>query len=549
MDWRLLIMLVWAAGVGILLAEMAAAWAGVRRMRRSAPRYAERNLVAALAGQLGNAHPVDVREAPDGTMPMTGGIFRSFVLIPSGAAEWTAECRRMVLLHELAHVLRGDVATQMVARAALILCWWNPLAWKAWREFVKERERAADDMVLNAGACASEYASGLLDVARSMKEGFATRWAVVTMARPSQLEGRLLAILDAGTNRKAVTRASALAAALAALALVLPLASVRAQSTQDAETQAMPADVDALIRTAAAQKDSAILENAARAAAELRKYDAAQKLMEAAAAIRSEVSGPQSADYGLDLLRLGNLQEKLGNRDAALTLYSRAAQILGNRPQASRALFYLGAAAITNKDFKQAMADFEQADKVDPSQEGVAHMWMAVEREQEQQPAEAAALFRRALSEQRPNSPEEVTTLKLFAQFLSAQGNTAEAGEMESRMAAARRIIEAEAHSQPTPAVTYRASSPGVQRPVLLSKVEPRYSDEARAAKLQGTEVLEVEIGSDGLVHNSRVIVGVGLGLDGNGVDAVNQWRFQPAMKDGQAVPVAATIEVNFRLM
>ena len=58
----------------------------------------------------------------------------------------------MVLWHELAHVRRGDAGSHLLARAALSLYWWNPLLWLAWRQFLRERERAADDIVLNGGA-------------------------------------------------------------------------------------------------------------------------------------------------------------------------------------------------------------------------------------------------------------------------------------------------------------------------------------------------------------------------------------------------------------
>ena len=61
--------------------------------------------------------------------------------------------------------------------------------------------------------------------------------------------------------------------------------------------------------------------------------------------------------------------------------------------------------------------------------------------------------------------------------------------------------------------------------------------------------VLSVEVGPDGLAHNARVLRGLGLGLDENAIDAISQWRFRPAVKDGQPVTVPATIEVNFRLL
>src|SRR5205823_7424868 len=85
----------------------------------------------------GILHTVEVLETSTGTMPMTFGIVRPAVFMPLDAAEWSEERRRMVLLHELAHVRRGDAATQWLARMALILNWWNPLAWTAWREFLK----------------------------------------------------------------------------------------------------------------------------------------------------------------------------------------------------------------------------------------------------------------------------------------------------------------------------------------------------------------------------------------------------------------------------
>src|SRR5204863_2090776 len=124
---------------------------------------------------------------------------------------------------------RGDVATHLLARTALALHWWNPVAWVAWREFLKERERATDDLVLSAGARASDYAAHLLEVARSFRSGPATAWAAVAMARGSQLEGRLLAILDSGVRRGAARRLAPLAAVLLAVALVAPFAALDAQ--------------------------------------------------------------------------------------------------------------------------------------------------------------------------------------------------------------------------------------------------------------------------------------------------------------------------------
>ena len=89
----------------------------------------------------------------------------------------------------------------------------------------------------------------------------------------------------------------------------------------------------------------------------------------------------------------------------------------------------------------------------------------------------------------------------------------------------------------------------GVSAPVLLFKVEPEYSEEARKAKFQGTVVLYVEVDEKGIPRNLRVVRALGLGLDDKALEAVQKWRFKPGLKDGKPVPVAATVEVNFRLL
>jgi TonB family protein len=85
--------------------------------------------------------------------------------------------------------------------------------------------------------------------------------------------------------------------------------------------------------------------------------------------------------------------------------------------------------------------------------------------------------------------------------------------------------------------------------PILTHKTEPQYTDEARSAKLQGTVMLQVQIDETGKVsEHITVLRSVGSGLDEKAIEAVKQWRFRPALRDGKPVAVPATIEVNFRL-
>ncbi len=88
----------------------------------------------------------------------------------------------------------------------------------------------------------------------------------------------------------------------------------------------------------------------------------------------------------------------------------------------------------------------------------------------------------------------------------------------------------------------------GVSAPRTLYDPEPEYSEEARKAKYQGVVVLWVVVGSDGRPREMRVQRSLGMGLDEKAMEAVKQWKFEPAKKDGQPVAVQVNIEVNFRL-
>src|SRR6516225_2533108 len=88
----------------------------------------------------------------------------------------------------------------------------------------------------------------------------------------------------------------------------------------------------------------------------------------------------------------------------------------------------------------------------------------------------------------------------------------------------------------------------GVSAPRALETPDPEYSEEARKAKYQGVVVLWLIVGPDGKPHDIRVSRPLGMGLDQKAIEAVQRWRFEPAMKDGRPVAVQINVEVNFRL-
>ncbi len=224
-----LLLLLWAAGAAVVLGALALGAVGVQRLeRRTRPVTDRRRLevAARAADRVGLRRGYRLLEVDGGAMPMTWGIRRATVLLPAQSASWSAARLESVLLHELAHLRRRDHLAQLVGALACAIHWFDPAVWIAARRLRIEREHACDDAVLAAGSRASDYAAQLLDVARSLRASRSTSLAAMAMARPTQLAGRLLAVLDAGRPRAALSRRRTWLAVACAVAVVLPLAAM-----------------------------------------------------------------------------------------------------------------------------------------------------------------------------------------------------------------------------------------------------------------------------------------------------------------------------------
>jgi protein TonB len=88
-----------------------------------------------------------------------------------------------------------------------------------------------------------------------------------------------------------------------------------------------------------------------------------------------------------------------------------------------------------------------------------------------------------------------------------------------------------------------------VSQPVLVYKVEPEFSEDARKAKYSGIVLLAIEVDANGRPRAFRVLQSPGLGLDQKAIEAVTKWRFKPGYQDGKPVVTGATVEVRFQLL
>ncbi|HTC36720.1 MAG TPA: M56 family metallopeptidase [Bryobacteraceae bacterium] len=300
--WPLALAGIWMLGALALAIRAAGGWIMLLRVRRQSVHFQ-------------NGDSAEVRIANVST-PLTCGVLRPVILLPSAARDWHEPRLRAVLLHETAHVVRRDCLAKYVAQASRAFLWWNPLAWMMAARLDREQELACDDAVLSAGVSADAYAKALLDVARECSSSL---------------------LLGCAMN-------------------------------------------------------------------------------------------------------------------ASSTLHERLARLFERREAAS--------------------------------------------------------------------SRRTVIAIPLLLALMTT-------------VSFAEKI--------------YRIG-PGIAPPKILEKTEPHYTKDAKEAKIEGTVQLTMVVGTDQRVHDIKVTKSLDLGLDANAIACIRTWRFQPAMKDGKAVPVQAKIEVNFHL-
>ena len=156
----------WAALVEPV--EMSSA-ASAAELEPVAPPTAWANLQekAEASDSLWEETAVPVLVSEEVSLPFSLGAWHPAVVFPAAARTWPRERKRTVLLHELAHIARGDYVILLLVEIVRAFYWPNPLVWIAARRVALERERACDDAVIRGGTRPDAYASDLLHLARS----------------------------------------------------------------------------------------------------------------------------------------------------------------------------------------------------------------------------------------------------------------------------------------------------------------------------------------------------------------------------------------------
>jgi beta-lactamase regulating signal transducer with metallopeptidase domain len=196
-----------------------AVWRLYRTTRRIPDTWMEAAEQLTIAAGLNRA--LLIVESSAVSVPFALYLWRPIIVMPSAAGRWSRARMRAVLLHEFAHIKRNDLHIQGFAQLACVLYWFNPLVWFGAHQLRLERERACDDFVLLSGTSGADYATHLFEIARAGSAATAAPFAVGLAAYRSQLEQRLIAIVNPGIPRQSASILRRFAVALAMLLAAL----------------------------------------------------------------------------------------------------------------------------------------------------------------------------------------------------------------------------------------------------------------------------------------------------------------------------------------
>jgi len=414
----------------------------------------------------------------------TWGVLRPCVLLPEDASSWSDDRQRIVLTHELAHIQRFDWPVQMVAEVTRAIYWFNPLFWFLCRRLRAESEHACDDVVLNAGINANDYASHLLDLVRTLRDSSRAWSPVLAMARPPHLERRFVAMLNPSLNRKTVSRVAVMVTCVVALSITIPLAAVRAGEEIKpvaALSQIVPAPV---------------VVSVARAA----------ETPVAKAPVKRAAPKPAPAQ---------------GLADGGLS---------GTVTDGTRAVIPGVAVTVLSRTVTQSPTTETEVQTTKTNEVGVYTF-----------PALTPGQY--SLSTQLPGFTAFRTVVTVDRGQTFVQNITLSVGSIAERV-----TVTAAGQPRPKSLPQRIRVGGNIVAANLISQVKPVYPQSASDAGIEGIVHLQALIGTDGALVGLTPVGSAYPDLTNAALDAVKQWRYKPTLLNNEPVQVITTIDVEFKL-
>jgi TonB family protein len=493
-----------AAGIAIRLGSLAA---GLLRLR------AYRRRGWALARELripGIPKHVEIMLSNDVSGPVTFGWKAPAILLPASFSSLSPAMREAILCHELAHVERRDwllILGEELIRAVL---WFHPAVWWVIGEIHLAREQAVDESVLETTQAREPYMDALLAMAGVPPAPQVDLTPAPMFLRKRHLKRRLLAIVKefpgrriSGMRLACLTGAAVITipAACWVAAGIFPLAAAPRYASDGVGVTVNAAGSHLLHRAPVPYPAEALARGVAGTVVARLQLDSNGEVADAAI-----LSGPQE-------LRRAVLE-------SVLAWHFEKTDAAGPQTVSIRFVKPTTPAAATKIQHIVIQGLPEEAQEALRSK-------LTVHEGDAWSPAAFQAID---------------ATARNFDSHLQSRIRRDSQGQL---------VVQIDLY----PALQVADDSDvmnvgsGVTAPAIVSKVEPEYSEEARAAKYQGSVLLSVVVGPDGRADDLKVIRSLGMGLDEKAMEAVRKWQFRPGLNAGVPVKVRAQIEVNFRLL
>src|SRR5688500_7211282 len=474
----------WIGGAAIFLALSGRQWLYWARVARRA--------TPATEPALTRFHP-RIAFSPSASEPMVVGLFRPTILLPVGYIEELDEKETEAMFaHELEHVRRRDNLTAALTEVVCGLFWFSPLHWISRRRTLELRERACDEGVLDRGCEQKAYLAALTKTCHAAIESP----AVACMSGFHVIE-RIESIMTYTTDRtrffsEKLVRFASVAGTLALL--------VAATAFVPAPVVASPAETNyqMSVELRPGPDGSVLAEISVFAPDGVRVVDAK---------VRTPVGTPVelSTDKEGRTYKVSVTPAADGSGVATLQV-SRGSEItyasrknIPAKPQQARSTAPPISLSLKDANIHDVLKVFGQLTgrrvEVDPALKG-------------------------SITINVKGEPWDEVLLQVLAQA----GQTAK--------------FEGE---------TIHVVPSNIKMPQLLSRVEPAYTPEGKAAGVAGVVVLKVSIDETGVVRDVEILKPLPFGLDKAAADAVRQWIFAPATQDGRPVPTKMNITVQFR--
>ena len=245
--WAELAGVIFALVALFLLARIALGAIFGHRLVRSAETIADCDALRVLMRQARSAgvvSPPRLAESDVISVPVTLGILRPVILLPTYWRKWDEPTLRAVIAHEMSHIARRDALTQRLALIHRAVFWFSPLSWWLNLALADAAEEASDEAALLAGADRAFYATTLLNFFAALSQNSRrVYWQGVSMAAPGQADRRVDRILNwKGAVSMRIRKSLAVALAVVGVPAILLAAAAR-PSTQTEAPVAPPAPV------------------------------------------------------------------------------------------------------------------------------------------------------------------------------------------------------------------------------------------------------------------------------------------------------------------